>query len=216
MKRILCFGDSNTWGQIPPDRGRYSYEERWTGVMARILGEGFQVIENGICGRTSVWEDPLLPSRNGLAGLGEALLSQGPLTLLILSLGTNDLKYGSPVQAAEGVRRLVELARNADNLLKPVGSIFPQGCRILILSPVLLHREIARLSPDSSLSGQYDSSVKLTACLRQTAEETGSSFMDAGGFAKASDEDGIHMDGQDHLRLGYAVADKVRHILCAE
>ena len=34
MKEILCFGDSNTYGLVPKENRRFSYEERWTGILS--------------------------------------------------------------------------------------------------------------------------------------------------------------------------------------
>lgn len=213
MKRVLCFGDSNTWGQVPAATKRYSRSERWPGIVAQAVGSQVAVLENGICGRSTVWDDPLLPSRNGSVGLKEALLTECPLDLLILSLGTNDLKFGTPDQIAQGMRTLIEIAQNADAVLKPVGSVFPGECKILILSPVSLHREIAKISTESSLRGFYQQSTELASCLQRVAKEMKTDFMDATGFAQASDKDGIHMDRQSHMQLGCAVANRVKQIL---
>jgi len=91
-KRILCFGDSNTWGWNPIDKQRYSKNERWPGVVAKFLGEGFEIIEEGLNGRTTVWDDPVEGNKNGKEHLPIMLETHRPIDLLILMLGTNDLK----------------------------------------------------------------------------------------------------------------------------
>ena len=96
MKTILCFGDSNTWGCIPltgahPPR-RYGPAQRWPGVLHRELGDGFWIVEEGLNGRTTVWDDPLEPFRSGKELLVPCLLTHQPIDLVIVMLGTNDLK----------------------------------------------------------------------------------------------------------------------------
>ena len=100
MKRILCYGDSNTWGFIPGTGERYPADVRWPGVLAALLGRGVHVVENGINGRTTAIDDPGYPCRNGKEGLGYALLAEKPFDLVILMLGTNDLKLTDAAGAA--------------------------------------------------------------------------------------------------------------------
>ena len=97
MKNILCFGDSNTWGFIPesilePQPRRHPHDVRWTGVLARELGSGFQIIAEGQNGRTTVHDDPFATARNGKLVLPAILESHKPLDLVVLMIGTNDLK----------------------------------------------------------------------------------------------------------------------------
>ena len=93
MKRILCYGDSNTWGLIPGSNPhqRYSIEKRWTGILQNLRPD-LQIIEEGLCGRTTVFEDALRPGRNGLAVLPILLESHKPLDGAVVMLGTNDCK----------------------------------------------------------------------------------------------------------------------------
>jgi len=113
-KSILCFGDSLTWGWIPVLEGaptyRYSYKQRWTGVMAGQLGDGYHVIEEGLSARTTMLDDPTDPRLNGSAYLPSALASHLPLDLVILMLGTNDTKsffHRTPYEVALGMSKLV-------------------------------------------------------------------------------------------------------------
>ena len=91
MINILCFGDSNTFGTNPKG-GRHSWNVRWPGRLQVLLGPDYYVIEEGLGGRTTIWEDPLEPNRCGIKALPIALLSHKPLDMVILSLGTNDCK----------------------------------------------------------------------------------------------------------------------------
>ncbi len=110
MKKILCYGDSNTWGHIPVTGGRYGDDVRWTGVLQAALGEGYRVIEEGLNGRTTVHDDPIEGVyKNGKHYLIPCLESHRPLDLVIMMLGTNDLKMRfslPPSDIARGVEAL--------------------------------------------------------------------------------------------------------------
>ena len=106
-KSILCYGDSNTWGYIPDVGRRFPEDIRWTGILQNLLGSTYEVIENGLVGRTTVFDDPYGPCRNGLASLDCALLSSAPLDLVSLALGTNDLKFTDAFGSRRGAGRLL-------------------------------------------------------------------------------------------------------------
>jgi len=114
MPVIVAFGDSNTWGYDPATGGRFPRAQRWPSVLQRELGADFEVIAEGLNGRTTVHDDPIEPYRNGADALPPCLMSHAPVDLLILSLGCNDLKKRFSVSAfdiAEGAGRLIALAR---------------------------------------------------------------------------------------------------------
>jgi lysophospholipase L1-like esterase len=109
-KRIMCFGDSLTWGWNPIESGipieRYSKEKRWTGILASELGPEFEVLEEGLSGRTTNLDDPTDPRLNGANYLPSALASHLPLDLVVLMLGTNDTKsyfHRSPFEIAAAI-----------------------------------------------------------------------------------------------------------------
>lgn len=116
MKRVLCFGDSNTWGLDPVSRGRYPESVRWTGVCQRLLGNDICILEDGISGRTTVFEDPYVENRCGLKGLGYALMAQRPLDAVVLALGTNDLKYTNAAGSARGIEELLRRILNTNTI----------------------------------------------------------------------------------------------------
>src|SRR5512143_1112361 len=112
MQTILCFGDSNTWGYNPETAERYPPDVRWTGVLQQKLGAQYRVIEEGLNGRTTVWDDPVQPGRNGRIYLGPCLESHRPLDAVVLFLGLNDLKVRFSATAediAKGAGALVEI-----------------------------------------------------------------------------------------------------------
>lgn len=91
MKQILCFGDSNTWGLIPKTGERFPWGIRWTSILSEKLGQDkYHVVEEGLCGRTTVFDDPLRDGRCGVKVLPTLLESHDPIDLSIIMLGTND------------------------------------------------------------------------------------------------------------------------------
>ena len=110
MPVIVAFGDSNTWGYDPATGGRFPRAQRWPSVLQRELGPDFEVIAEGLNGRTTVHDDPIEPYRCGADALPPCLMSHAPVDLLILALGCNDLKKRFSVSAfdiAEGAGRLI-------------------------------------------------------------------------------------------------------------
>lgn len=118
MKTILCYGDSNTWGYSPATQDRYGRDERWTGVLRNEIGEGYLVIEKGLGGRTTVWDDPVEGRhKNGETYLLPCLESHQPIDLVIILLGTNDLKRRFCVGAfdiAQGAGGLVRIVQKSE------------------------------------------------------------------------------------------------------
>ena len=114
MPVIVAFGNSNTWGYDPATGARFPRARRWPSVMQRELGADFEVIAEGLNGRTTVHDDPIEPFRSGADALPPCLMSHEPVDLVILALGCNDLKKRFSVSAfdiAEGAARLIFLAR---------------------------------------------------------------------------------------------------------
>src|SRR5919204_1412889 len=101
MRTILCYGDSNTYGYDAATAGRFPRDVRWPGVVRRELGPEFEIIEEGLNGRTTIWDDPFVDGRNGRQYLGPCLQSHAPIHLVVLMLGTNDLKAVFRVSAPE-------------------------------------------------------------------------------------------------------------------
>lgn len=127
-KQILCFGDSNTWGFCPQSTSvaccRYPFSQRWTGVLQGMLGDGYRIAEEGLNGRTTVFEDPLFPDRRGMDAIDMLVRTHSPLDLVLIMLGTNDMKdhLGTTNHAvARGVRALCEhaLSVGAESGKKP-------------------------------------------------------------------------------------------------
>lgn len=217
MKRILCYGDSNTWGNIPADGRRYPADVRWTGVAAKLLGDGYSIIEEGLNGRTTSFDDYYVDCRNGRKGLGYALCAHAPVDLIVVSLGTNDLKYTGAVGSYKGLDELLRLIEHADGCYPAAGcSIFPNGVKILVISPIHLYPDIAVLRPESSIYNKYEESLKFAEYFAQIAAAHGAEFLDAAAYAEPSVKDCVHMEPASHLALGTAIAKKIRTIFEGE
>jgi lysophospholipase L1-like esterase len=209
MPVIVAFGDSNTWGYDPATGGRYPRAERWPSVLQRELGAQFEVIAEGLNGRTTVHDDPTEPYRSGADALPPCLMSHAPVDLVILALGCNDLKKRFSVSAfdiADGAARLIFLARAYGQ--------GPDGHppKILLVAPP----PIAKLSDYAEMfEGGREKSVLLGQRYRDVAERDGVAFLDSGAVIRCSDLDGIHYAADQHDLLGRAVAKAVRGALAA-
>ena len=202
--QILCFGDSNTWGYIPVIGGRYAPAVRWTGVMAERLGPRFSVIEEGQSGRTTVWDDPLEGDKNGLRYLPACLESHMPLDLVILMLGTNDLKARFSLTA-------LDIALGAERLVQV---ILKSGCGVDGNPPAILLAAPPSINPlDDTGSEMFYGGKQKSASLAQrykaVAEKWGCGFLDVGAVINVDATDGIHYSEASHRTLGNTVADQV-------
>jgi len=207
MPVIVAFGDSNTWGYDPAAGGRFAPDARWTGVMQADLGAAFTVIEEGLNGRTTVFDDPIEPHRNGLTYLPPCLLSHAPLDLVIIALGCNDLKRRFWLGAGDialGAERLVLTARSLG-----VGPGGAPPAVILVAPPPVV--ELTALA--DMFEGAREKSRELGARYRAVAELHGVGFLDAGAHIHCSPLDGIHFEADQHARLGRTMAQAVRERL---
>jgi len=205
-RTIVCFGDSNTYGADPSAPGRHPREARWPRVMEAALGDGYEVIEEGLNGRCTVWDTPIEQGRNGLDYLYPCLLSHAPVDLVIIMLGTNDLKSVYGLTASEiacGAARLVDVAKGS--LAGPEG--MPPG--VLLVSPVPLGETTAH-SEMWGFGESGDKSRKLASMYQIVAEDHGAGFFDAGSAASVHPDDGVHLDAAACASLGAAMADAVR------
>jgi len=216
-RRILCFGDSNTWGYEPGTGRRFAEGVRWPGVLASELGPGFRVVEEGLCSRTTVFEDPLAAGRRGIEALPTALESHAPLDLVVLMLGTNDLKrrYSSGAyEIALGLERLARLVLSSGaGRASPDGKAAGAPALLLVAPPSLgeLRENCAAFEGGRAVSLELPARVAaLAAALAAEGRAVG--HLDAGS-AVAAGSDGIHLDPAAHAALGRAVAAKARALL---
>jgi lysophospholipase L1-like esterase len=211
MQQILVYGDSLSWGIIPGTRRRLEFEARWPGVLERELaarGRPVRVIEDCLNGRRTVWEDPFKPGRNGLSGLAQRIEACSPLALVVLMLGTNDLQSMHPHtawHAAQGVATLVNAIRHAP--IEPGMPVAP----VLVLAPP--PAGTPRGSAVAKFVGADRKGESFSGSYQAMAAELGCPFLDAGAIVAASEADGVHLDREQHLILGRAVAEAAAPLL---
>ncbi len=214
-KRILCFGDSLTWGWVPVADGmpteRFPREVRWTGVLADQLGEGHIIIEEGLSARTTDLDDPVDPRLNGAAYLPSCLASHLPLDLVILMLGTNDTKAyfdRTPLDIALGMSLLVTQVLTSGG---GVGTAYPAP-QVLVMAPPTLgptpHPWFQLI-----FEGSQEKSARLAEVYRAMADFVKVPFFDAGSVISTEGVDGVHFTEQNNRDLGVALGEQVGRLL---
>lgn len=203
MKNILCYGDSNTWGCKPGVLTRLPANIRWTGVLAQMLGDDYCVMEDGINGRSTAWDDPSNLCRNGISGLGYSLYRSKPLDLVIVMLGTNDLNHTDAEGYYHGIKLLAKQILQANTGFPGTSNVFLDKPRLLLVSPIEKYPGVPG----------YEESRKLAYYTEKVAQELDIPWLDAAKFAKPSPLDGCHIEEEHHSSLGLAISEKVKEIL---
>jgi len=214
QKSVMCFGDSLTWGWIPVEDGaptyRYAFEDRWTGAMARALGDGYHIIEEGLSARTTSADDPNDPRLNGSVYLPSALASHLPLDLVVIMLGTNDTKpffNRTPYDIAYGMAKLVgQVLTSAGG----VGTPYPAPKCLVVAPPPLTAMPHAYFQ--GMFGGAQEKSKELGSQYRDMADFMKVDFFDAADVISTDGCDGIHFTVENNRTLGAALASKVRSI----
>ncbi len=210
-RRVLCFGDSNTHGtpSDDPDYVRLPADQRWTGILQRLLGDGFELIEEGLPGRTTDLDETGRPGCNGRAYLAPCLLSQHPLDVVVLMLGTNDLKSWferTPALVAAALDGCVEVV--ATHVTDRDG----RPPEVVLVSPIHIDDTApayAEMTGPSFDAAGVAHSRALAAEIRRVAEARGAAFVDAAQVARAG-ADGLHLTADSHAPLAAAVAAAIR------
>lgn len=205
-KSIICFGDSNTHGYQAENNGRFSEEERWPCLLEKFLGNDYHIFEEGLSGRTIVFEDPLFEGLNGYTSLFQCLMTHEPLDLLIIMLGTNDTKARFNVNAeniAKGMERLIQKAI----CIKEAWHTTPN---ILLISPVPIEENyINTIVAGEMGEGCAEKSRALSFYYKDISQRLNCHFLDAGTIPgiKMYSKDYMHLDKQSHLLLAKKLAD---------
>lgn len=212
MKNILAFGDSLTWGFDAASQTRHAFEVRWPSVLARGLAGPVNMIAEGLNGRTTIFDDYSAASeRNGAKMLPSLLATHEPLDLVIIMLGTNDMRShicGNAAGSATGIGRLVSIVKTFP--YKPQHQV-PD---ILVMAPPLAERGLDRFANHvmqgaTTLSRQYGDLYK------QVAKEHSVAFFDAAKHVNPDPMDGVHLDKENTKKLGEALIPVVSEILAS-
>ncbi|MDZ4310133.1 MAG: SGNH/GDSL hydrolase family protein [Cypionkella sp.] len=210
MPVVMCFGDSNTHGTPPitdlARYERYGVGVRWPSRVQAALG--CEVIEEGLPGRTSMFDDPIMGAHmNGQVGLKIALESHGSLDVLVLMLGTNDVKArftSTPEAVVGGIASLLDIAQH--RLMQERHG----GFKVLLVCPT----PVVEVGPiKGEFWGGAVRSQALSPLYATLAQARGVAFLDAGEAIKVSPLDGVHFDQAEHAKLAEAVAGKLRGMI---
>ena len=211
MHQILVYADSLSWGIVPDTRKRFRFDQRWPGVVeSELLKSGVRarVVEDCLNGRRTVLNDPYKPGRNGLDGLAQRIEINSPLSLVVVFLGTNDFQAVhnfNAWQSAQGLAAIVAAIRRAP--VEPGMPVPP----ILLVSPPPLQKAKGRMA--LKFEGAEKRAVGLGAAIQSVADELGCHFFDAGSVTATSRMDGVHLDEDQHLTLGKALAAAIKPLL---
>lgn len=207
MVSVLCYGDSNTHGYNPVNGMRYPEDVRWTGRLQMLLGDGYRVLEEGCNGRTTVFDDPIEGWKNGLSYLRPCLNTHKPVDIVILMLGSNDLKeifHASAEEIANGAGTLVNVIQEF--------TVEKQGFapKIILVSPPEIGADIVH-SPfyGSFYENAVGRSKEFPKWYQKVAENCGCNFFDAAKYIKPSKEDSLHLSPEAHKKL----AEELRRVI---
>lgn len=207
MKQIICFGDSNTFGYIPGTGKRFPWGIRWTSILSEKLDNNFVVVEEGLVGRTTIFEDPLRDGRCGVKSFPQILETHAPEAddVVVIMLGTNDCKttYGASSElVGKGIERLIKQIR-----------AYSDKVNILLISPIHLGEQVWKTEYDPEFnSNSVIVSKKLAEEYYKISKNENVYFLDASKFANPSSVDQEHMNEEGHRSFAEAVYKKIMTI----
>ena len=202
MITVLCYGDSNTYGYNPVNGLRYPKDVRWPGVLQKLLGDGYAVIEEGCNGRTTVFEDVEEPWKAGVGYLRPCLNTHKPIDFVIMMLGSNDLKrmfHASAQEIADGAEALVKIIKQ---FTKEKQGFVP---KVILVSPPEIGKDIAASEfARSFVEDAIIRSKKLPTLYEKIAKKYECIFFDAAKVVEASEVDSLHLMPEAHKKLAEA------------
>lgn len=233
-KQILCFGDSNTWGYDGESRKRLPWGKRWTSLLQEKFdvetakqgiqagnntagqreagnaehksGESVRIIEEGLCGRTTIFEDPLRDGRRGTALLPTLLETHDGVDVIVLMLGTNDCKtvFGASAEViGKGIARLLD----------QIAAYAPEA-KVLLISPIYLGEKVWQEGYDQEFSREsVIVSRNLQPVYEKIAAERHISFLPAASYVHCCDADQEHLNAAGHKKFAEVVYRKVQELL---
>lgn len=203
--RIMIYGNSNTHGYNAVDGSRFDENTRWTGVCQNILGDDYLIVEEGLNGRNTCYNIPEMEYKNGIVTVVPITLSQLPLDVICVKLGSNDIDKFSkhtPEQIADDAALVLKYAKAAAE------GKYPNHPRKYVLMAPL---ELTPEALDGDFADAYDEECieiakKLPQAYKKQAEKDGFLFFDANQYARCCKLDGLHLDAENHRKLGEAFA----------
>lgn len=204
MRKILCFGDSNTYGYNPKNSSRYDQNTRWSGVLQSLLGSEFQIVEAGANNRTAFCDNPSGVESTGYKILPVYLQKYPDIDLVVLAIGINDLQMAYDISLKDFEKYLIEMV---DYIKLKTES------QVLIAAPSvitgnILKSHFALMFNKTSI----EKSLYLTDIYKKASEETSSHFIDLNQIARVSVLDGLHYEPEEHAKIAKAMSQKILDI----
>ncbi len=194
-KKVLCFGDSLTWGHFY-EGIRFPREDRWTYKLQVLLGEGYDVVEEGLRSRTTNIDDPKQRDRNGFPYLRACFESSSPVDYLVYMLGTNDTKTRfnrSAKEIREGIEENLDWIKHFNEENKTETTI------ILVAPPGIDEEHLKQDSAFGALSNEK--LIELGDELKVLAKEKNVEFLDLSKTFKGGTKDGVHLSTEDNSKI---------------
>ncbi len=211
MINILCFGDSNTWGYDPATQTRFSNNIRWTGVLQNLLGNNFNIIEEGLNGRTTninEREEHALgyyrDFRSSMDLVSILIETNSPIDLVVVMLGTNDLKNNFN-QSSDDISTNMKLVCEAI-----INNDYFNSKTIILVSPTHINESSPNLL--DSFIGTAEKSKFLAKLYKKIADDLDLFFMDASQSVKTNQIDGLHWDAMQHSDFANSIYNKIKSI----
>jgi lysophospholipase L1-like esterase len=205
--KILCYGDSNTWGWVPGEMGkkRFNVDERYPGILQKLLGDEFEVLENGLGARTTNIDDPRteLPNRNGLNSIVSDLDVYSPLDFVIIMLGTTDTKEmlnRSVEEISEGLEEIVKVIQSKQVL---DGYSVP---KVIIVTPSIVNEEVDFAK--EFFKGGEAKGLQLRSKYAELAQKYKCDFIDPTNVVNVDERDGVHLSKENHKALAELISKK--------
>jgi lysophospholipase L1-like esterase len=205
MESILIFGDSNTWGLVPGSYKeakprRYSKDIRWTGILQQKCND-LKIIDDGLCGRTTIFEDKYREGRKGVDSLPTVLKKAWPIDGAVIMLGTNDCKWAYEANADK-------IGTGIEACLDEIEKYVIRD-KILLISPIHLGDDVWREDKDPEFNkSSIEESKKLKNVYKKIAQTRGIQFLAASDYANPDARDEEHLNEEGHKNLARIVYQK--------
>jgi lysophospholipase L1-like esterase len=201
-KTIVCYGDSNTWGRVPEGE-RYPRSVRWVGALQNLLGDNYEVINEGLNGRTFVAEDSTALYKTGITHLRSIIKTSLPIDLMIVMLGTNDVKVQYNLTAekiAEDLQTTLKLIKEYE--IKKI---------LVVCPPPIVDRKDGVV--DQRYIDRGPVTIELAENYKKVAKKEGCEFLDAGKHIACSTVDGFHLEPDAHKKLAEVLSKEILKLI---
>lgn len=207
MKQVLCYGDSNTWGLIPGTNQRYGWGKRWTSLLQEKLNnEDVRILEEGLVGRTTIFDDIYRENRNGLKTLPLVLESHAPIDYVVIMLGTNDCKsHYSP--------NVYKIGRGIEQCIDKILETVPAD-KVFVISPIHLGKEVWKQEYDPEFDrDSVEVSKGLSEEYKNIATKKGVNFIAASEYVSPSEVDQEHLSEESHKKLASVIYQEIKSVI---